>query len=68
MAVLRYIKSNIYNILIRVVFHFMQFTVYRKKRIQVQSTIIPLTELTWQRLDYTRYSKLKYRHIGVPPY
>jgi hypothetical protein len=46
--------------LIRVVSHFMQRTVYRKKKnIQVQSTIVPLTELTWQRLDYMRYSKLK---------
>jgi hypothetical protein len=46
--------------LIRVVFYFMQCTVYRKKKhTQVQSTIVPLTELTWQRLDYRRYSKLK---------
>jgi hypothetical protein len=46
---------------VRVVFHFMQCTVYQgeKKHIQVQSTIVLLTELTWQRLDYMRYSRLK---------
>jgi tryptophanyl-tRNA synthetase len=50
--------------LIRVAFHFMQCTVYRKKKhIQVQSTIVPLTELTWQLLDYMRYSKLKKKYI-----
>jgi hypothetical protein len=49
-----------YNMLIRVVFHFMQCTVYQKKKhIQVQSTVVPLTEVTWQRLDYMRYSTLK---------
>jgi hypothetical protein len=34
----------------------------KKKRVQVQSTIVPLTELTGQRLDYMRYSKLKKKY------
>jgi hypothetical protein len=51
--------------LIRVVFHFMQCTVYRKKKhIRVQSTIVPLTELILQRLDYIRYSKLKKKYVS----
>jgi hypothetical protein len=37
----------------------------KKKLIQVHSTIVPLTELTWQRLDYMRYSKLKKNNQDV---